>query len=195
MGVYAFARCPNLHANRNNINVFPHSTFNWVGIDGTQVLCHMTPVGTSPHTDLLQSAYSCNKRQIRTMHRRRPMTSKRRSPTIRYHRQPRPLLPLMITCPEPRVKFDVSSRFWKRRRRWWSIGQDVGECTAFTLPPERRSLMSAISWTAPSPPWHREYIARTAGCAYGSLRRRILRPSQDKLGCGPQAAKLVRDLR
>ncbi|PPQ95115.1 hypothetical protein CVT25_011658 [Psilocybe cyanescens] len=31
---------------RNNINVFPHSTFNWVGIDGTQVLCHMTPVDT-----------------------------------------------------------------------------------------------------------------------------------------------------
>lgn len=28
----------------NNINVFPHSTFNWVGVDGTQVLCHMTPV-------------------------------------------------------------------------------------------------------------------------------------------------------
>ncbi|KAG6826715.1 hypothetical protein H0H92_014762 [Tricholoma furcatifolium] len=27
----------------NNINVFPHTTFNWVGIDGTQVLCHMTP--------------------------------------------------------------------------------------------------------------------------------------------------------
>ncbi|KAI0713074.1 glycoside hydrolase family 38 protein [Cerioporus squamosus] len=26
-------------------NNFPHSTFNWVGIDGTQVLCHMTPVG------------------------------------------------------------------------------------------------------------------------------------------------------
>ncbi len=24
-------------------NVFPHSTFNWVGIDGTQVLTHMTP--------------------------------------------------------------------------------------------------------------------------------------------------------
>ncbi|CAL1697504.1 unnamed protein product [Somion occarium] len=30
----------------NNINVFPHSTFNWVGIDGSQVLCHMTPVAT-----------------------------------------------------------------------------------------------------------------------------------------------------
>ncbi|KAK2459766.1 hypothetical protein APHAL10511_008198 [Amanita phalloides] len=30
----------------NNINGFPHSTFNWVGIDGTQVLCHMTPVDT-----------------------------------------------------------------------------------------------------------------------------------------------------
>ncbi|KAH9988748.1 glycosyl hydrolases family 38 N-terminal domain-containing protein [Russula vinacea] len=30
----------------NNVNAFPHSTFNWVGIDGTQVLCHMTPVDT-----------------------------------------------------------------------------------------------------------------------------------------------------
>lgn len=30
----------------NNINVFPHNTFNWVGIDGTQVMCHMTPVDT-----------------------------------------------------------------------------------------------------------------------------------------------------
>ncbi|KAH6912224.1 alpha-mannosidase [Coprinopsis sp. MPI-PUGE-AT-0042] len=30
----------------NNINKFPHSSFNWVGIDGTQVLCHMTPVET-----------------------------------------------------------------------------------------------------------------------------------------------------
>ncbi|KAI9508062.1 glycosyl hydrolases family 38 N-terminal domain-containing protein [Russula earlei] len=39
----------------NNVNVFPHSTFNWVGIDGTQVLSHMTPVGflladSSTHT-------------------------------------------------------------------------------------------------------------------------------------------------
>jgi len=32
--------------NRNNVNRFPYSTFNWIGIDGTQVLCHMTPVGT-----------------------------------------------------------------------------------------------------------------------------------------------------
>ncbi|KAI4519924.1 glycoside hydrolase family 38 protein [Schizophyllum commune Loenen D] len=30
----------------NNINTFPHTTFNWAGIDGTQVLCHMTPVDT-----------------------------------------------------------------------------------------------------------------------------------------------------
>jgi alpha-mannosidase len=30
----------------NNINVFPHSTFNWVGLDGSQVLSHMTPVDT-----------------------------------------------------------------------------------------------------------------------------------------------------
>lgn len=27
-------------------NPFPHTTFNWVGLDGTQVLAHMTPVGT-----------------------------------------------------------------------------------------------------------------------------------------------------
>ena len=31
--------------NRNNVNWFLHLTFNWVGIDGTQVLCYMTPVG------------------------------------------------------------------------------------------------------------------------------------------------------
>lgn len=30
----------------NNVNTFPHSTFNWVGLDGTQVICHMTPVDT-----------------------------------------------------------------------------------------------------------------------------------------------------
>jgi alpha-mannosidase len=27
----------------NNINSFPHSTFNWQGLDGTQILTHMTP--------------------------------------------------------------------------------------------------------------------------------------------------------
>src|SRR6266702_739649 len=99
----------------------------------------------------------------------------------------------MVTCSEPRVKFDVSSRFWERRWRWRSVGKDAGECAAFTLPPERRSLMLAMSWTAPSPPWHCEHVARAAGCAYGSLRRRILRPSQDELGCGAQPTKLVRD--
>jgi alpha-mannosidase len=30
----------------NNINSFPHTTFNWVALDGTQVLCHMTPAET-----------------------------------------------------------------------------------------------------------------------------------------------------
>lgn len=30
----------------NNINRFPHSTFNWVAIDGSQVLCHMPPLNT-----------------------------------------------------------------------------------------------------------------------------------------------------
>ena len=30
----------------NNINNFPHTTFNWVALDGSQVLCHMTPCET-----------------------------------------------------------------------------------------------------------------------------------------------------
>jgi alpha-mannosidase len=30
----------------NNINDFPHTTFNWVALDGSQVLCHMPPSET-----------------------------------------------------------------------------------------------------------------------------------------------------
>lgn len=30
----------------NNINKFPHTTFNWVALDGTQVVCHMPPSET-----------------------------------------------------------------------------------------------------------------------------------------------------
>lgn len=30
----------------NNINRFPHSTFNWVALDGSQVVCHMPPSNT-----------------------------------------------------------------------------------------------------------------------------------------------------
>ncbi|KAK3329649.1 glycoside hydrolase family 38 protein [Apodospora peruviana] len=30
----------------NNINKFPHTTFNWVALDGSQVLCHMPPAET-----------------------------------------------------------------------------------------------------------------------------------------------------
>lgn len=30
----------------NNINSFPHTTFNWVALDGSQVLCHMPPGDT-----------------------------------------------------------------------------------------------------------------------------------------------------
>nr|XP_019042681.1 hypothetical protein I302_08386 [Kwoniella bestiolae CBS 10118]OCF21611.1 hypothetical protein I302_08386 [Kwoniella bestiolae CBS 10118] len=30
----------------NNINLFPYSTFNWIGLDGSQVLSHMTPTDT-----------------------------------------------------------------------------------------------------------------------------------------------------
>ncbi|OOG00157.1 glycoside hydrolase family 38 protein [Aspergillus carbonarius ITEM 5010] len=30
----------------NNINNFPHTTFQWVALDGSQVICHMTPAET-----------------------------------------------------------------------------------------------------------------------------------------------------
>ena len=30
----------------NNINNFPHTTFNWVSLDGSQVICHMSPAET-----------------------------------------------------------------------------------------------------------------------------------------------------
>ncbi|KAM5489504.1 Glycoside hydrolase, 38 vacuolar alpha mannosidase [Microsporum audouinii] len=30
----------------NNINTFPHTTFNWVALDGSQVICHMPPSET-----------------------------------------------------------------------------------------------------------------------------------------------------
>lgn len=30
----------------NNVNKFPNSTFNWVGLDGSQTLCHMAPSDT-----------------------------------------------------------------------------------------------------------------------------------------------------
>ncbi|KAF2754139.1 alpha-mannosidase [Pseudovirgaria hyperparasitica] len=30
----------------NNINSFPHTTFNWVALDGSQVICHMCPAET-----------------------------------------------------------------------------------------------------------------------------------------------------
>ena len=161
--------------NRNNINVFPHSTFNWVGIDGTQVLCHMTPVGTSSHPDfstlpidVLVHASDTYCAQATAEDIKKAVTNHKVPPTaILLHLLPQ----LILTFSESRVKLVVSSRFWKRRWRWWSVGKDAGECTAFTVPLEYRSLMSTMSWTAPSPPWYRKYVARTAGCAYGFLRR------------------------
>ena len=30
----------------NNINIFPHTTFDWVSLDGSQVICHMAPAET-----------------------------------------------------------------------------------------------------------------------------------------------------
>jgi alpha-mannosidase len=39
----------------NNINQFPHTSFNWAGLDGTQVLTHMTPVDTYGLSSLRRS--------------------------------------------------------------------------------------------------------------------------------------------
>ena len=66
----------------NNINVFPHSTFNWVGIDGTQVLCHMTPVGSSSPSYVVH-LFTALVLQIHTPRRLQPATSTGGSQTIR----------------------------------------------------------------------------------------------------------------
>ncbi|EPX71490.1 alpha-mannosidase [Schizosaccharomyces octosporus yFS286] len=45
----------------SNINSFPHSTFNWVALDGSQVLCHMPPADTytadTNVTDIIHSVF------------------------------------------------------------------------------------------------------------------------------------------
>ncbi len=30
----------------NNITVFPYNTFNWIGLDGSEVLAHLAPADT-----------------------------------------------------------------------------------------------------------------------------------------------------
>lgn len=48
----------------NNINDFPHSTFRWVSLDGSQVLCHMAPANTytaSAHFGDVNRSLSQNK--------------------------------------------------------------------------------------------------------------------------------------
>jgi hypothetical protein len=72
-----------MHVERNNVNVFPHSTFNWVGIDGTQVLCHMTPVGTFPRSIPELQAVHQRLHQIHTTHRQPQVIFTRRSPITR----------------------------------------------------------------------------------------------------------------
>lgn len=50
----------------SNFNRFPHSTFHWQGIDGTQVLAHLPPANTYTSTNLVQDAVTCGK--ARTKH-------------------------------------------------------------------------------------------------------------------------------
>ena len=48
----------------NNINNFPHTTFRWVSLDGSQVLCHMAPANTytaSAHFGDVSRSLSQNK--------------------------------------------------------------------------------------------------------------------------------------
>jgi alpha-mannosidase len=68
-------------------NVFPHSTFNWVGIDGTQVLCHMTPVGKF---QVYLPSFPSHHHQTLTPRKLLLGTSIRESPTTRSVSQDMP---------------------------------------------------------------------------------------------------------
>lgn len=43
----------------NNINKFPHTTFNWVGLDNSQVLCHMAPAESYASEASLEDMVKC----------------------------------------------------------------------------------------------------------------------------------------
>lgn len=43
----------------NNINKFPHTTFNWVGLDNSQVLCHMAPAESYSSEATLDDMLMC----------------------------------------------------------------------------------------------------------------------------------------
>ncbi|KLU85521.1 hypothetical protein MAPG_04544 [Magnaporthiopsis poae ATCC 64411] len=46
----------------NSVNEFPHTTFNWVGLDGSQVLTHMSPANTyCAHANLAEVKRSVSK--------------------------------------------------------------------------------------------------------------------------------------
>jgi hypothetical protein len=73
-----------MRVERNNVNVFPHSTFNWVVIDGTQVLCHMTQVGRFPRSSPERESVHVLVHRTRTTRRRPRVALTRQSRTIKY---------------------------------------------------------------------------------------------------------------
>lgn len=117
--------------NRNNVNVFPYSTFNWVGIDGTQVLCHMTPVGTirSPFSLSLADSALHTSDTYNAQATANDITKALSNHKVLYlstfqHRQ----LTSITILIEPRVELDVAPRFWQRRWWGWSSLKDARKC-------------------------------------------------------------------
>jgi hypothetical protein len=109
-------------------NVFPHSTFNWVGIDGTQVLCHMTPVGVLWHLllsyDTQLTVYALRYLYCTSYRRRRQQG----------HQEPQgtPTLDIYNTCSDSCAAESGVFRYrtpclWQWR--WWRrpVVEDVGK--------------------------------------------------------------------
>jgi len=112
---------------RNNVNAFPHSTFNWVGIDGTQVLCHMTPVGT---TCFAQFGLQTDRWWIlSTETYNAQVTAGEIVKALTNHKvlilYLLTSLPLTTVGIESRIKLDVAPRFRKWRWRRWPTREDA----------------------------------------------------------------------
>jgi alpha-mannosidase len=150
------------------VNKFPHSTFNWVGIDGTQVLCHMTPVGTIPLSVPRAKFYLMCRciLQKRTMRRRLLVIYIKQCPTTRYF-QPSILPPSMAVVDNVNENLESSSS----SLLVFGNGDGGGGPLAKMLESVRFALFftlaSMMTTGRIAPPAQRycKHIAGTAGCA------------------------------
>ena len=107
-----------------NRNRFPHSTFNWVGIDGTQLLCHMTP-GMSRKTD---RSYQLSILSVDTYGAQATVQEVNKG--ITNHKvslQITSILPLTSLREEFGVIGYRAACVWQWRWRRWPIAKDVGK--------------------------------------------------------------------